>query len=116
MCSSDLVRDGYLYTVLDAGVAMCWKCSTGEEIWKGRIEGTFSASPVMVGDRIFATSEAGKTYIFAASPRAFELEGENKLGSDVFATPTFCGNRIYMRVAEQRQGKREEALYCIGAK
>ena len=113
---SMLVRDGYLYTVLDAGVAMCWKCSTGEEIWKGRIEGTFSASPVMVGDRIFATSEAGKTYIFAASPKGFELEGENKLGSDVFATPTFCGNRIYMRVAEQRQGKREEALYCIGAK
>ena len=113
---SMLVRDGYLYTVLDAGVAMCWKCSTGEEIWKGRIEGTFSASPVMVGDRIFATSEAGKTYIFAASPRAFELEGDNKLGSDVYATPTFCGSRIYMRVSDQRNGKREETLYCIGTK
>lgn len=113
---SMLVRGEYLYTVLDAGVAMCWKCSSGEEIWKGRIEGTFSASPVMVGNRIFATSEAGKTYIFAASPAGFELEGENKLGSDVFATPTFCGSRIYMRVAGQHDGQREESLYCIGSK
>src|SRR5262249_1792575 len=28
---SMLVRDGYLYTVLDAGVAMCWESSTGKE-------------------------------------------------------------------------------------
>lgn len=113
---SMLVRDGYLYTVLDAGVAMCWKAATGEEVWKGRIEGTFSASPVLIGDHIFATSEAGKTYIFTASPAGFELLGENQLGSDVFATPTFVGNRIYMRVANQHDGKREESLYAIGAK
>ncbi len=113
---SMLVRDGYLYTVLDAGVAMCWKCDTGEEVWKGRIEGTFSASPVMVGEHIFATSEAGKTYIFKASPAGFELVGDNQLGSDVYATPTIVGSRIYMRVSAQRDGKRVESLYCIGAK
>lgn len=113
---SMLVRDGYLYTVLDAGVAMCWKCDTGEEVWKGRIEGTFSASPVMVGDLLFATSEAGKTYILKASPAAFELVGDNQLGTDVYATPTFCGNRIYLRAAAMNDGKREESLYCIGSK
>ena len=113
---SMLVRDGYLYTVLDAGVAMCWKSDTGEEVWKGRIEGTFSASPVIVGDLLFATNEAGKTYILKATPAAFELIGENQLGSDVFATPTFCGSRIYMRIASMRDGKREESLYCIGVK
>jgi len=113
---SMLVRNGYLYTILDAGVAMCWKAATGEEIWKGRIEGTFSASPVIVGDLLFATNEAGKTYILKASPMAFELVGENQLGTDVFATPTFCGSRIYMRVAARHDGKREESLYCIGTK
>jgi outer membrane protein assembly factor BamB len=109
-----LVRDGYLYTVLDAGVAMCWKAATGDEVWKGRIQGTFSSSPVMVGDKIYVTSEAGKTYIFKASPNDFELIGENQLGSDVFATPVFVGNRIYTRTATMRDGKREETLYCIG--
>lgn len=113
---SMLVREGYLYTVLDAGVAMCWKSDSGEEVWKGRIEGTFSASPVMVGPHIFATNEAGKTYIFKASPAGFELIGQNQLGSDVYATPTIVGSRIYFRVAAMRDGVREETLYCVGVK
>ena len=113
---SMLVRDGHLYTVLDAGVAMCWKAATGEEVWKGRITGTFSASPVIVGPLMFATSEAGKTYILKASPEGFDLIGENTLGSDVYATPTIVGSQIFMRVAAQQDGKRQESLYCIGAK
>jgi outer membrane protein assembly factor BamB len=113
---SMLVQNGYLYTVLDAGVAMCWKCDTGEEVWKGRLGGTFSASPVLVGENIFATNEAGRTFVFKASPAGFELIGENQLGSDVYATPTICGGRIYMRVAAQNNGQRVESLYCIGLK
>lgn len=111
---SMLVRDGYLYTVLDAGVAMCWKCETGEEIWKGRLGGTFSASPVLVGENLFATNEEGRTFIFKASPEGYTAVGENDLGTEVFATPTFCGSRIYMRVASMVDGKRQETLYCLG--
>jgi outer membrane protein assembly factor BamB len=113
---SMLVRDGYLYAVLDAGVAMCWNSATGEEVWKQRIGGTFSASPVMVGDNIFATNEAGQTFIFKASPKGFEQVGENQLGDEAFATQTICGSRIYARVAKQTDGKRQEWLYCLGTK
>jgi outer membrane protein assembly factor BamB len=113
---SMLVRDGYLYSVLDAGVAICWKADTGEEVWKNRIAGTFSASPILVGDRIFVTNEAGQTYIFKASPEGFELLGENQLGDEAFATPTICGSRIYTRIAKVTDGKRQEYLYCLGAK
>lgn len=113
---SMLVKDGYLYGVRDDGSAFCWKCDTGAEIWKGRVEGTFSSSPVMVGDQIFATSEAGKTYIFRADPAKFDLIAENQLGDDVLATPAICGSRIYVRVAHQLGGRRQEMLYCIGAK
>ena len=111
---SMLVRDGYLYSVLDAGVAMCWKGDTGEEVWKGRLGGTFSASPVLVGEHFFATNESGKTFIFKATPEAFDLVAENQLGEEVFATPTLCGDRIYMRVAHQTNGQRQEMLYCLG--
>ncbi|TXT39402.1 MAG: serine/threonine protein kinase [Planctomycetota bacterium] len=111
---SMLVRDGYLYSVLDAGVAMCWKCDTGKEVWKGRLGGTFSASPVLVGEHLFATNEAGETYIFKATPEAFGLVAENALGGEVFATPTICGSRIYFRVANQVDGQRREKLVCIG--
>lgn len=111
---SMLVYRGHLYGVQDAGVAVCWKCDTGEEVWKGRVEGTFSASPVLVGDLVFATNEAGRTSIFKASPEKFELVAENQLGDNVLSTPALCGNCIYMRVAHQKGGQRQEMLYCLG--
>ena len=32
------------------------------------------------------------------------------------ATPTICGGRIYMRVAVNQKGQRQEMLYCIGTR
>jgi len=113
---SMLIRDGHLFAVMDDGVAVCWKSDTGAELWKGRLGGTFSASPVMVGDDILATNEAGRTFIFKANPKEFDLVAENKLGDEVFATPTVCGGRIYMRVAIKQNGTRQEKLFCIGTK
>ncbi|MFK7779249.1 MAG: PQQ-binding-like beta-propeller repeat protein [Gimesia sp.] len=111
---SMLIKDDIIYSVRDNGVAICWDVNTGKEIWKGRLGGTFSSSPVLVGERIYVTNEIGKTYIFKATPKKFELLGENKLGTEVFATPTFCDSRIYMRASEDVDGKRQEFLYCIG--
>ncbi len=111
---SMLIKDDKIYSVTDNGVAVCWDVRTGKEIWKGRLGGTFSSSPVLVGDRIYVTNEAGETYVFKANPQEFELLGENKLGTEVFATPTFCDSRIFMRVSEEIVGKRQEMLYCIG--
>lgn len=109
-----LVHDGHLYGVLDAGAAACWNCETGKELWKSRLGGTFSSSPVLVGDRIFVTNEEGRTFIFKANPGGFELVAENQLGEDVYATPTICGSRIYTRVAKITDGIRRETLYCLG--
>ena len=111
---SMIAHNGYLYAVLDSGMAVCWKCASGEEVWKGRLGGTFSASLVLAGEHLFATNESGKTFIFKASPEAFKLVGENRLGSEVIATPAICGGRIYMRVAASEKGRRQEMLYCLG--
>jgi len=111
---SMIVRDGHLYAVLDAGVAVCWKSDTGEEVWKSRLGGTFSASLVLVGDDLFASNEEGQTFVFKANPTAFTLVGQNRLGDEVFATPTICGGRIYHRVAEHSGTQRQEVLYCLG--
>lgn len=111
---SMLIRAGHLYAVLDAGVAMCWKSDSGDELWKGRLGGTFSSSPVLVGETIYATNEGGRTFLFRADPKGFVLVGENQLGDEAFATPTICGGRIYTRVAKQVDGQRQEFLYCLG--
>lgn len=111
---SMIVRDGYLYASLDAGVATCWKSDTGEEMWKSRLGGTFTASLVMAGDRLYASNESGRMFIFKADPKEFQSLGENQLGDEVYATPAICGGRIYHRVVETAGGQRQEMLYCLG--
>ena len=113
---SMLVHEGCLYTVTDAGIVFCWKSSTGEELWKARLGGTFNTSPVLVGGKIFATNQEGHTFVFKATPKGYDLIAENELGEDVYATPVFCASRIYMRVAHGSGDSRQEWLYCIGAK
>lgn len=111
---SMIIRDGYLYAVTDAGAAMCWKSDFGKEIWKHRLGGTFSASLVLVGEDLIATNERGKSFVFKASPKGFESVAVNQLGNEVMASPAVSGKLLLLRVAERKDGKRQEMLYCIG--
>ena len=113
---SMIVHQGHLYAIADAGVAYCWKSDTGEEIWKGRLGGTFSASLTLADENLYAANEAGECFVFRASPKGFEIIAKNKLGDEIFATPVLCGNRLYQRVAHRSGSNRQEVLYCIGAK
>lgn len=107
-------KDGYLFLTLDAGIATCYRCEDGEETWKARLGGTFSSSPVLVGDLVFATNEEGETFVFKANPHRFESVAKNQLGESVFATPTICDSKIFTRVSHRENGKRQEYLYCLG--
>jgi len=110
---SMIQKDGYLYAVMDAGLAVCWEADSGKEMWKERLGGDFFASPVMVGNRIYATNVRGKTFVFEATPNHFEILAQNQLCDEAYASPVICGSRIYLRVAVHAD-KREEFLYCIG--
>ena len=110
-----LHKDGFLYAVLDAGIAICWNSATGEEQWKSRLGGNFSASPVLVGELIFATSEAGQAHIFRAIPDRFDSVAINTVGDEAFATPAICGGQIFFRVAVMESNVRREKLICIAA-
>ena len=114
---SMIVHDGYLYALIDgAGMAACWACDTGKEMWKSRLGGTFSASLVLSGSHLYATNEAGKTFVLKADPKAFAQLSVNQLGDETLASPAICGGQIFMRVAETQEGKRQEWLYCLGKK
>ncbi len=110
---SMIQEKGFLYAVMDAGMAVCWKADTGEERWKERLGGEFFSSPVRVGDRMYATSLAGITSVFEARPDRFQLLAQNQLGDEAFASPAVCGSRIYLRTAKNGD-QRQEFLYCIG--
>ncbi len=110
-----LIHEGYLYGVTDSGEALCYDLATGTVAWEERLGGRFSASPVLVGDTIFAVGNDGTTHLFKADPKAFTLVGENSVNADeVEATPAICGNQIFMRVAQGKSDGRQEMLYCVG--
>ncbi len=111
---SMLVTKGHLYAVMDGGAAMCWDCQTGQRKWKGVLGGTFSGSPVLVGGDIHVINENGQYFKFNADPGKFKITHKAEIGDQVFATPVFCGGRIYARVAVFEGDQRREKLLCLG--
>lgn len=113
---SMLYHNGHIYAVDDGGIAFCWHAKSGRERWKTRLRGPVSASPVLVGDTIYASNERGTTFVFKANPQRFEPIAQNQLGEESFATPTVVDNRILVRVATGNGAGRKETLYAIGTK
>jgi len=109
-----LTYQSHVYAVTDSGVAYCWDAKTGEEKWSGRLKGGYSASPILYGDLVYIPSESGVTTIFRASPKELEIVAENKLGDEAFTSPVIVNGQVFLRVAKQENGKRQEYLYCIG--
>lgn len=109
-----LVVDGYVYASADRGIAYCWRGSDGKEMWKERLGGKFSASPVLVGKTIYATNEEGATHVYEANPEKFVRVAQNQLGDSAFATTTPADGRLYHRYAKTEDGKRQEYLVAIG--
>lgn len=111
---SMLAYQGHVYAVNDAGIAYCWNAKTGEEMWKFRLGGPISASPILAGGNIYAVNERGTIFVFSATPSGYQPVAQNQLGDEAFATPAICGDRIFMRVADSTSGTRQESLYCLG--
>jgi outer membrane protein assembly factor BamB len=111
-----LAHDGYLYAVTDQGIAYCWRGSDGEQMWRERLSGPISSSPILAGDTIYATNEKGTTYVFKSNPERFESVAANKLGDEGFATMSIVDSRIYYRTATGTGDERQEFLYCLGRK
>jgi outer membrane protein assembly factor BamB len=113
---SMIVSGDYLYALTDAGIAICWRISDGQEMWKERLRGPVSASPILADGKIYWANELGTLYVFAANPREFQLLAENRVGDETMASPAVSGNRMFLRVARQEGPRRQEYLLAIGEK
>ena len=111
---SMLALDGYVYALTGNGIMFCWRGSDGNEMWKQRLAGPVSSSPVFAGGHIYQANEQGTWYVFKPSPEKFELVAENKLGDEAFPSPAVAGNQLFIRTATRSGGKRQEWLYCFG--
>ncbi|MEX2138611.1 MAG: PQQ-binding-like beta-propeller repeat protein [Pirellulales bacterium] len=109
-----LAHDGYVYAFTGQGIAFCWRASDGREMWRERLKGPVSASPVVAGDNIYWANELGTLFVFKANPERFELLSTNQVGTDSFPSPAICGGQVFLRVGDSSSGKRQEFLYCFG--
>lgn len=112
---SMLAHAGYLYAFTDPGILICWRGEDGQEMWKKRLAGPISASPVLAGGHIYWANELGTLYVFKPTPLQLEIVAENQVGTDSFPSPAICGGQIFLRVGQKVDGKRQEFLYCFGA-
>ncbi|WP_145178114.1 outer membrane protein assembly factor BamB family protein [Rubripirellula lacrimiformis] len=97
--ASMLAHEGLIYSVSDGGIAMCVDAETGEVIYKKRVGGGFSASPILVDNKIYYTNESGVTTVIAIG-RQYKVLAENDLGERTLASAAVDGNALIMRTAD----------------
>jgi outer membrane protein assembly factor BamB len=91
-----LLAGDLLFMVNDVGIVSCLAARTGEMVWRARLEGSYSASPVWAGERVYFFSEEGKTTVIEAG-RAFRVLAENHLDSGFMASPAIDGSAFFLR-------------------
>ena len=101
---SMIVHDGLVYFVSDNGILTCVESDTGDVVYRERLGGGYSASPVLSGDNLYFTNESGETIVFPTG-RKFEQLAANDLGERTLASPAVADNAIFIRT--------EKALYRI---
>ena len=94
----------HLYVVTETGVLACREASSGKVLWRERLEGSYSASPVAADGRVYFLNEEGLTTVIAAGPK-FEVQAKNPLGETCQASMAVSGGALFIRTAK--------TLWCI---
>ena len=102
--ASLLLVGDLLYMVNDDGYALCLEAQTGNQVWRERLKGKHSASPIYGAGRIYFFSEKNLTTVIEPG-REFKVLAENQLEERVMATPAVTGDDIILRSKTH--------LYCL---
>jgi outer membrane protein assembly factor BamB len=95
---SVLLIGDLIFMANDSGIVTCLEAKTGETVWKDRLDGSYSASPLGAGNRVYFFSEEGKTTVIEAA-RTFKILAQNFLDGTFMASPAVAGNALFLRTA-----------------
>ena len=93
---SPLIVDDLMFMVTEGGVVSCLEAKSGSEVWKGRLNGDYWASPLYADGKIYFFSREGNASVISAG-REFELLAENEFDEGFIASPAIVGNTIIVR-------------------
>ena len=94
--SSQLLIGGVLYMNSDDGVLSARNPKTGEILWQKRAGGSFAASPIFAGGRIYAFNIEGEIFTFAPGDQYQQL-AKTSLGDGFMASPAVVDNQLILR-------------------
>jgi outer membrane protein assembly factor BamB len=94
--SSLVYYNGLLFMAGDVGVITCVDAKTGERVWRERLGGLYTASPIAAAGRIYLFSESGETIVLRAG-RTPEVIARNQLEGRILASPAVANGRIFIR-------------------
>jgi outer membrane protein assembly factor BamB len=100
LCTTPLVVGNLLFLWADDGIVTCADVRSGEVHWRRRVGGTFYASPIGVGGRIYNVSADGEVIVLSAE-KQYELLARNPLGESSHSTPAIGGGVMYLRTFSQ---------------
>jgi outer membrane protein assembly factor BamB len=101
-----LLLDGeLLYTVSDDGIASCLDAVTGKVHYAERLDGEFSASPVLAAGHVYCCNQNGKVFVLATG-KAFNVVAVNRLDGGFMASPAVVGDTLLLRTKTH--------LYAVG--
>ena len=93
---SPLIVDDLMFMVTEGGVVSCLEAKNGREVWKGRLDGDYWASPLYADGKIYFFSREGSVSVISAG-REFEILTENKFDEEFIASPAIADNTIIVR-------------------
>ena len=93
---SILLVGDVIYMVNDGGIVGAVEAKTGEMLWRGRVDGTYSASPLSANGRLYLFNEDGKTTVLEAG-RELKVLAENFLEDGFMSSPAVDGRALYLR-------------------
>lgn len=93
---SPILVGDLLYLVSDSGIVTCLEAKTGREVWKERLAGSYSASPVYAEGRLYFFSEEGVTTVLQPG-RALKVLAVNRLQDGFMASPAIAGRALFLR-------------------
>ena len=98
--SSLIYYDGLLYMAGDVGVITAVDAKTGERVWRERLGGIYTASPVAADGKIYLLSEDGETIVLRAG-RTSQVLSRNRIAGRILASPAISAGRLFIRTDDQ---------------
>ena len=97
---SPILVDDCLVAISMSGIATGYDAHTGKELWKERLGGNYSGSPIAAGRRVYALAEDGSVVVLKPG-KDFELVARNKVGEgsgDIFrSSPGVISSDLLIR-------------------